>query len=205
MDKRQQGFTIIELIIVVVILGLLAASALPRFTDVTADAEDSAIEGVAGGFASAVGIVRGEWELRGRPKGGTDGAGAELQMDGVPVYVDGDTGYPVSGNNDTATDVTLSNEDCRTVMTAILQGSPTVMAEGDGGAIDEYRYYTYATDDPNASAAQGQGTNQVCVYYLVNTIKGISPLPSGNDYQTTGNSFVYNPRNGGVNVFSNNN
>jgi len=49
MDKRQHGFTIIELIIVVVILGLLAASALPRFTDVTADAEDSAIEGVAGG------------------------------------------------------------------------------------------------------------------------------------------------------------
>ena len=205
MDKRQHGFTIIELIIGVVILGLLAASALPRFTDVTADAEDSAIEGVAGGFASAVGIVRGEWELRGRPKGGTNGAGAQLQMDGVPVYVDGDTGYPVSGNNSSATDATLTNADCRTVMTAILQGSPTVMAEGDSGSIDEYRYYTYATDDPNGSAAQGQAANQVCVYYLVNTIKGVSPLPTGNDFQTFGNSFVYNPRNGGVNVFSNNN
>ncbi len=65
--RRQSGFTIIEIIIVVIILGLLAATALPRFLAITDDAEDASIDGIAGGFASAVGLVRGQWEVEGRP------------------------------------------------------------------------------------------------------------------------------------------
>jgi MSHA pilin protein MshB len=41
--RRQSGFTIIEIIIVVIILGLLAATALPRFLDVVDDAEDASL------------------------------------------------------------------------------------------------------------------------------------------------------------------
>jgi MSHA pilin protein MshA len=64
MLRNKKGFTMIELVMVIVILGILAAIAVPRFIDLRSDAEKATAKGVAGAIVSSASMLHAQYVLR---------------------------------------------------------------------------------------------------------------------------------------------
>jgi MSHA pilin protein MshB len=203
--KKQSGFTLIELVIVVVILGFLAVTAIPKFIDLTDQAKQANIEGMAGGFATGISLARAQWEAEGRS---TDSQGRNtVNYDGTTLVLTTEVvgsvrpGYVTGLNSGGALGTGFTSTNCIEIWQNILQQPPALTNNinvinnaSTGDAID---YFV---------AQSGNAASTLCHYYLKETL---SRDTNGNYTDPSistavGNSFTYQPANSSVAVIINN-
>lgn len=125
-SQLNQGFTLVELVVVILILGILAATALPKFMNVSAEAHSAAVAGAGGGFGAGIALAHAQWVANGS---GT----ASADIDDVAGFGDGlvdvsTSGWPTDANaaagaNSIAAGATAQ---CQAIWTGVMQNPPTV-------------------------------------------------------------------------------
>ncbi|MCH4292805.1 type II secretion system GspH family protein [Shewanella sp. 3B26] len=86
--KKQQGFTLIELVVVIIILGILAVTAAPKFINLQSDARESALQGLKGAIQGANSLLYSKAALAGKESKATetiDIAGTSATTDDVAI------------------------------------------------------------------------------------------------------------------------
>lgn len=144
---KQTGFTLVELVVVIVILGLLAAAALPRFINVTTDARLASLDGVAGGLRSAVALARAEYVVNG------DNTATAVTMENTNVTVLAESAAGNAGFGGRPTNAAsgissaMPNPDGYVVAHDAANGITTYTPESGGSANCRVEYRQRGTPD----------------------------------------------------------
>jgi len=198
MKRSNHGFTLIELVMVIIVLGVLAVTAMPRFINIKDDALKSTVAATAGSFASAVQLAHAGWavKVKGEPLAlynfsGMGKQDLDINSHGWPVGTKEDpwgkgpdTVFP-GGDSDEIS--VSSGDDCESLFGALLDTDLTVADELHTDSKSDYISRLIRAD----GQADGTLRHDNCRYTLRDSIGRFPAYPDGL-------SFDYNSVSGAV-------
>ncbi|WP_342806597.1 prepilin-type N-terminal cleavage/methylation domain-containing protein [Alteromonas sp. M12] len=167
--QQQRGFTLIELIIVIVILGILAVTAAPRFIDLSSDATASTLKGVKAAMQSGAQLVYAKSAIAGQQTVANAGDDtSEVSVSGVDVQTD--FGYP---DAELMTEAMLAGWvqlDIGTDFNFVVgDGDADTPAAGTFGIAPGADAPDYATDECHVIYTDAENANSAPVITVVDT------------------------------------
>lgn len=131
--NKQKGFTLIELVMVIVILGILAAFAVPRFADITIDARKATVDSLGGSLRSASALAHATALAQ------SAALNSSISMEGATVTMQ--NLYPTSSAATGGIVNTLADVSGFTVTTSGTSGSAAIVYFTKKGATEEGSCY----------------------------------------------------------------
>lgn len=184
--RKEKGFTIIELVVVILLLGILAATALPRFMDVTDEAHTAVVDAVEGSLVTSAALFRAQWFAKGQPT-------TAVPEFGSGTFSANSSGYPALAGTASSNCVALFGELLQdggapsvTALNITASEEGTPVTEGSGAAsvtigplIDSASIAAVADDGDFVAVKSAGGT-----VYCVETVDG-NGICTGTGYYTS--------------------
>ncbi|HAV1415340.1 type II secretion system protein [Vibrio parahaemolyticus] len=150
--KRQGGFTLIELVVVIVILGILAVTAAPRFLNLQSDARESALQGLKGAMDGAAGIVYGKAAIEGKEAkdGQTLESGVKTDFGYPSADADGLVKAVTGLNDDWAWATQTTSGSISTIVATFVTGNLVAGENKDASKITDTECYVTYTEAESA-------------------------------------------------------